>query len=460
MEVLLQVPIIDLRAVMRDDASRLPRPAWPVGSVDPDPGRSEFLRHFGALRSTGPEASGQWEGRLQHVDASPSLRLPPDFSQWFRDTLVQLNPRRPWYSQAACRERKYFGSAVSPRGFYQLRFVIRQTALNNPSGGIGILDAFREMPVHLPHRQDSVALSKAGRDLAQHIARSTTRVGMLGSVPKWAVTSGRPLMVLLADTHEFSTPDSDINEIITTGGAKLIYMLREQMDNWIVLTEPATRNRQDFALHLSRLHSERVTFSTLARHLVRGPDYRTRADLDQLKVERALASAASYLNKRHSFGHPQRELVAAIESDLKLHTGEWQALESILATMRPASMRAATEYVENLVNVKGDLVVGDSFKGVKGSTIINRSTVISSLNSLSSEKDRDVFAAAEEIVAALGSNNDEVTASVVEGLLEEMAGKRRGAILESLWSRAKELAPVLASLASAAATMQRLIAGG
>jgi hypothetical protein len=456
LEALIQIPIVDLRAVLNDRGDRLTRPSWPFGRVDPDRGRSEFMRGFSSLRNSNPNSTGDWEGRVQYVDAANAVRLPKDLSVWFRASLHSIKPGRPWYSQIVCRERRYFGSVSTPRAFLQLRFSLSGTHLEVLGDGLDVLAALRSMPIRLGSQTAEVALERIGFQLSKSVGDLTTRVERANAVPSWAISAARPLFVLTAFSDELANPAAQSVGQLQTGSSRLSYLFLENADHWIVINPRGSRAGASFDLHLSRIHSERSTFVALASHIARGRPLRDRTDLDLERLEQVISTTSRYLEKKYSFGRDQQQLIEAVESDLELHSAEWEALFRAFRSMRRTT-RARAERVVKLINkVEGDYIAGDKMTGIVNSTIINRSAVISSLNKLHLEQDQSIARAARGILSAISHVDSHRVTETAEALIEEIAGRRRSSVVAALWDQLGLLTPSVRGNAEICAVINTL----
>jgi hypothetical protein len=463
-DCLIQIPVADFRGLASSDLGRRRRPAWPHGLVGVAPGSGEFLAGFGELRDTLPAETGNWAGRAQHVPAGRALVLENDFGRYFRRGMAAaglLSPESSRELYARVRSRAYFGSALSPRSFLQLKIEITagRTRLDDATLG-ALIDLVARLPVRIGRSPARRALAECGPPLARYLQQVTTRSGFTGKCPRWLVTPGRALCIVTLP-HAPELTARQCQRVPLAGGADghVHYGRRAGMDAWIVGGQPAAWGRR-FELHLSRLHSERVVFENLAREIAlqpraAGPD----PLLDREKVQHALLQCANYLSRRVAFGNGQRELVAALESDLIMHAAEWDALGDAIGQMRP-TVRRSVESAFQIIN--GDVVLGskgDTFENVTSSAIINRSAVQHALNNLGSDEDADLRGALAELARAVEPRNDWDASGLTESLIEECAGARRQEVIRALSERLAKAAPVAAEIERAGSAVRALPAG-
>lgn len=460
MDVLIQVPIVDLRSFLAAPTGRLARPGWPVGLVADVAGHSQFLRGFSSLRDTLGSETGGWEGRAQHVDASRAVKLPADFGRALQAAVTRrlMGAPAPHDFFATCQSRAFYGSQTSARNFFQLRLVLNDPGQYELGHFDSVADALFELPVRVG-TGSAVPLMRVGPALARYLRRQTTKRTFPGRAPTWSVTSGRLLLgfeVMRRDKDVLPAADTALR---CRDGTTLHCLENSAADIWIVCLPEgrrASRSPSEYMLHLSRLHSERVTLTKLAEaiairrlsiHRDSGPGW----DLLQL----ALDDAAGYLNQRTKFGHDQRSMLELLQNDLRLHAPQWQALQRTLSTMRPA---VAHNVVQALTIIEGDQVGGDKFENVSGSTIVSRSIVQSAFNELSAASMDDLRAELEELLNLVQQTGNPEAADLAQSFVEESAGARRGGVLKALWTRLQAIAPVVGGLAAAGTAIAQILA--
>jgi hypothetical protein len=91
--------------------------------------------------------------------------------------------------------------------------------------------------------------------------------------------------------------------------------------------------------------------------------------LDPEQLQRALSDAVKYLRRDVAFGHNQAALMRAIESDLRMHAAQWDALKDQIDPLRPYIHDGVGQVLQI---VMGDNVMGDKFDNIHSSTIVNR----------------------------------------------------------------------------------------
>ncbi|HEU0287715.1 MAG TPA: hypothetical protein VFR22_11785 [Nocardioidaceae bacterium] len=461
MELLVQHPVTDLRGMLIRDAGRRRRPTWPHGDVGVRPGLGEFQPGFGPLTDTSPDQTGNWSGRAQHVSARRAVRLPRSMWSYFRHAMQSSeiwSPTSDKELQTTDCRREFYGSSVSPRAFLQLRFQLADPVRALDQGQLaGLVDTLLAMPVRVATSAREIPLGEVGRDFAAYWRTSSTSVLAGENPPGWSVSASRPLCVLTVDRVERPQEGSSFVPIDPdTDAVELRYGRRSEADVWVVASARRSMDARTLQLHLSRLHSERSTFETLARVLALESPNRGRDQLlDSDKLQRALSDGAKYIRRDFAFGHDQAALMRAIESDLHMHAAQWDALDDQINSFRP-HVRSGVDHVLQIV--MGDNVMGDKFDNINSSTIVNRSAVQNAFNRLSDNSETELYTALKQIAEAVERLNDTEASDVAESLIEEAAGSKRRGVLAALWARLQQIAPVVSSLTGSAAVVTSLIA--
>lgn len=454
MEVLLQLPLADLRSLVTRETGRRSRPTWPTGRVGRSPGEGEFLPGFGPLRRTPASGTGGWEGRAQNVPASRAVRLPAGYGTFLNDWMLSRvgrtqDDRR---YRLKLRDRNFYGSAVSPRSFLEMRFNVDAV----PEGALPwthlrlIALGMLNIPVRVATGQVPIPFAEAGPQFARLVARASTRNTYHEQLPAWLLSPGPPMCVIEVD--DFPTVGLDDGIVSPDGGngqpmPDLRYSEIEASDVWFVRRSQALESKT-LHLHLLRLHSERVAFEAVARALA----YNSRADVNyQLqasdpRVQRTIQACINYLSRSVAYGRNQTGLLRAIEFDLTLHAAEWDALRSSLLLLPERTQVQVTQVLELVI---GEKVMGDKFENIHNSTIVNRSAVVDSFNQIASNNEQELLEALKEISAAVEKEGNHQAADLTEGLIKEFAGARNPSVLQLFWNGLKAAAPVVSSLAGA-----------
>ncbi len=466
--LLVQLPFVDLRPLMREPTGRLKKPTWPTGRVSATPGSGEFVRGFGELCRTRPRDTGGWEGRAQHVRAHGALRFPPEAGAWLTQRLRTTG--RFWPpARVRCTGRALYGSAISPRWFLQFDFELDIAGrLQHVDRLVELARAGASIPVRIPSSpQERVALVSAGPPLARFIRECSTANNFSQEhperLPTWWFESLRPMVAVDAATPEVAESRSQLREILHDDHGALHYCYVEGSlgyDLWLALQTcdvslPAYSSRQA-RLHLSRFHSERVAMMAIARALAterlgKAEVLEAQAAWDEL--QQTLIHGFGFLHRDHAFGRDQRAMMGALQADLVMNAAEWDVLRSVVAKMRPAvsaHMEAIFKYVQ------GDQVMGDKFENISNSSIVNRSSVVESFNAIREASEIDLVEAMAAVGEQVERSGSPEAAEAFEELAQEMAKERRKPVLKALWYKVKDLAPGVTAIATAVAAIEKV----
>jgi len=117
------------------------------------------------------------------------------------------------------------------------------------------------------------------------------------------------------------------------------------------------------------------------------------------------------------------------------------------------------EKAANLVNNNfyGNTIMGDQFKDISDSTIVNRSLIQSTMKSIEGNYGNDLSNTLNEISKAIEENGDIGVGKVYEAFVGE-AGKEapNKTLLKSLWTGIEAAVPTLKTTAEIGATVAKL----
>lgn len=466
MDLLIQIPLVDLRGLVSPPVGRRSKPTWPNGLVGARSGTGEFLGGFGQLRNATAAQSDGWSGRVQYVNARRAVRLPSNFSDYYvselRSELGWTPPDRRSL-RAQVRERFYYGSVVSPRSFVDIRIHVNNMPKPEKWSLIGpILDATTRLPMLVPGNSRPRTLVDVGPSIAQYLREHTTANSFVDRVPTWTIVAGKPLVVLSKGRvspdeppKEFETPR------VTPQGNPILahYQRRNGVDCW-VLDEPGNERRHRQQLHLSRLHAERTTFQVLVRALAQSSSgaMTPKLDSESPALQAALRECSNYLKRVTAYGEDQAATQEVLQADLSLHAAEWDALRESLSSLPVGLARMAAPVLAVIVEERTEIIMGDKFENIHNSNIVNRSKVVNAFNTLSDDDDQDLKDALRQIVEAVEALDDEEASDVAEELVDAVANKKKPSVIKALWTSLQEAAPVVSTLSGAAATIAGLFA--
>jgi len=105
----------------------------------------------------------------------------------------------------------------------------------------------------------------------------------------------------------------------------------------------------------------------------------------------------------------------------------------------------------------GEQIMGDKFENISNSTIINRSLLSNSLNTVSSLYGDDVKKALEEISSHIEKSEDKESAELFNGFNQEINnGKQSKTVLKTLWNGLVSSLPDAAKVTTAIATISKI----
>ncbi|MBL8777542.1 MAG: hypothetical protein JNK12_16490 [Acidimicrobiales bacterium] len=97
---------------------------------------------------------------------------------------------------------------------------------------------------------------------------------------------------------------------------------------------------------------------------------------------------------------------------------------------------------------------GDRIQAGEGSTVVNRSAITSSFNSVSDSGLREDL---ERLIAVVESAGDAEAAELTEALVAEAVGPKRRSVLRPLWSRIQEIVPTVGAAVTVGSKLSELL---
>lgn len=257
----VQIPFADLRPFLGTDYGRLPIPGWPHPQVD-----AEFVRAVGAVRQRKAGGVSPWMGEGYYADAARAIQFPPKFARWpyawgGNSTSMQAIFRR-FFSDGRAVARMEIGFA--PRNRYSQLMGLSGTDL------VSLVASCLGVPVRVRSADNGKVtreLVVAGRELARHLQRATTRNGSKPPAEPWCVRSLRPIVVAVYRPEELVEVPRGAKEVpIDAQGHRAWNLLVGRngitVPTWLI-REDQVRDRDHLRrirLHLFRLHAEREVF--------------------------------------------------------------------------------------------------------------------------------------------------------------------------------------------------------
>jgi hypothetical protein len=107
----------------------------------------------------------------------------------------------------------------------------------------------------------------------------------------------------------------------------------------------------------------------------------------------------------------------------------------------------------------GEFIMGDSFKDIKDSTIINRSKVVNALNTVGGHIDEDTKSAIIEVANIVGQSQNAAAGALLDQFNDELAKPQHDrSKLKQFWSGLTTLLPDIAKLGGAVAKIVAIFA--
>jgi flagellar motor component MotA len=104
--------------------------------------------------------------------------------------------------------------------------------------------------------------------------------------------------------------------------------------------------------------------------------------------------------------------------------------------------------------------MGDIFRDISGSTIINRSTIEGAVNTLTGAGETDVAEALKKVAELVEQSGDHETAELYDAFAEEVQQEQpRKSVLRSTWTALKSALPALAQAAAVAGLIDKFVTG-
>jgi hypothetical protein len=401
MLVVVQIPIVDLRALRGGEPAVLRAPRWGRPRLYPTAQR-DFLRGVGAMNLRKQEAP--WLAESHYIDAKRTIRFASNLHK------IGLYPifRRVYHEDLVYRLEIGL----------DLGYELRQT-LRAESPPWSIARTVLALPVHLTGSDEQpVPLANFGPVLARRLAAATVSSGGKARRRGDELIDGTAAVVI--EWHGRDTEDRApfVQEWLTLPYARASGWLLEK--SWQHTTGGQTRLLR---LHITRLHADLaltdVILDACERKLV---------DEGSEPVLRSLDRLATRLNKSTLHGYEQRDAVRRIAAS----AGEHYAQKSDtlirlreLAESDPEKrrLRYLLEHFggdivtqKNVVNSDGDgniIQVGTNLHNQMRDNIV-KSTVGTSLPDLTAELLREISA----LRARLGEEAPDVE-DAAEGLRKE-----------------------------------------
>lgn len=354
MLVLLQFPIADLRAFLRDGAGRLQQPNWPPR---PSPGFQPFVRGFGHARARRRGPDPAWPDEQAFCDAGRALRF---------DALPRLAPSGH-HVRCAFRRLLFDGIAVA-RVELGLSYSPARPAspdclstTRHKLDGADILRSALCLPIFVPgraNRSDAQPLATAGPRLARHYRECTTERNRKSPPPLTGagVTSGSPVAIIVSSRRERLAPlDVPMREVHAKPLKDPPYVCFAKLQTdwgalptWFVEGRNASFHEvRSWRLCLARLHAEIEVLHTVLSSIDGGSlEYACQTPAGD-RLEQYLNGATRWLNKSWWSGVEKSEITKVLGStDSWPHWSELVRLRDKLAGARAHIVTKVERFVQ------------------------------------------------------------------------------------------------------------------
>ena len=105
-----------------------------------------------------------------------------------------------------------------------------------------------------------------------------------------------------------------------------------------------------------------------------------------------------------------------------------------------------------------EIIMGDVFKNISNSSIINRSSFFDALSSLEAKSEPDLMAALESIAGEVEASGNKAAGELLEQLMEELSREEpRRSLIKRSWEGLVDLLPSVAKIATATAALGKLL---
>ncbi|WP_166486160.1 hypothetical protein [Jannaschia sp. CCS1] len=105
-----------------------------------------------------------------------------------------------------------------------------------------------------------------------------------------------------------------------------------------------------------------------------------------------------------------------------------------------------------------EIIMGDVFKNISNSSIINRSAFFDTMSSLEAKSEPELMSALEHIADEVEKSGNNEAGELLEQLMEEISREKpRQSLIKRTWSGLTDILPSVAKIATATAALGKLI---
>lgn len=341
----VQLPLIDARALIATETRKLDRPRFALGADDFEP---EFLRSFGPLERADPGAPPDWPCEMAFCSARNGFRLTSSGLSTLDRELgagsFQVAFRR-FLSNAETIGRAELGLEAKHRA---------QAERLTGERMIEILRRLAQLPLHVGNGEAAldVTLANLGPALSTLVLASTTGWQQTPAgfeTASWWVSPGAPVVIVEFREHELSVPSGAVAVELSDPAIDLAYLRGPAGIPHVWFVRSSARARADrirqIRLHLTRLHTERESIRVVLRLVAEGRLSMTADPDDELNL--FLERADGFLRRGEPYGNPQSEMLRVVARADSSITGNLRtSLEQELGKTRHTLRRRLQERVE------------------------------------------------------------------------------------------------------------------
>jgi hypothetical protein len=462
--LVLQFPIADVRSFISANTYKLARPSWPIAQV-----KKEFVRYFGIVDRRKKGGLKNWTGEGVYSVAKNAFRFPSLESQtWYEDDVLMARAIcafRRLFSNGEALIRIETGFTIS--GDYWWRTLTEDWFIRIIDNLLGLKTLVRSPNGDL----EMCDLQDANRYLAPLYMNASTQWSHHGIhvYKNWWVMPCEPVLVVEYNNMMVSNWLPKNRQVLDTIAESEIeishfwfYRNGQGIRVWLLGYETSGPWECNIArrlrLNLLRLHSELECLKQILRLILQNklvievPS--KSSDLFQAYLNRSIR----ILSQCKGYGFPQDEILKTvlgyeeiINPDQKITL--MSQLEKMRLNIRKkldnftskskviAQPAIVIEHIGKKINIKNtttykidEVVMGDKFKDITDSTIINRSHVEKSFNKVNEKYDEETANAILRVAKEIERSDNKDAGALFDGFNQELAkSEPNKTVLKTIW---------------------------
>ena len=486
MFIVLQFPIADVRSFVSCNTYKLTRPSWPIAQI-----KREFVRYFGIVVRRKKGGIENWTGEGVCSVAKNALRFPSlELETWYESGVKIAKP--------ACVFRRFFSNGevvVRIETGFKIKIDWRIKAFTE-NKFITIIDNLLGLKTLVRSHNAELKmcdLQNANRYLAPLYLNASTQSSHqdINDSKNWWAIPCEPVLVVEYDKNDCKVlpKNAQVLESIAESEIELSHFwfyrngqgIRVWLlgyDSWVPYMFDTARNLR---LNLLRLHSELECLKQILRLILQ----------DKLVLEipsKASDRFQAYVNrsirifsKSTSYGFPQDEILKTVLGYEEIINPDQKiTLMSLLEKMRLnilkkldnftskskviAQPAIVIEHIGKKINIKNtttynidEVVMGDIFKNISNSTIINRSHVEKSFNKVNEKYDEETAKAIIKIAEEIERSGNRDAGALFDGFNQELAKPEPNkTVLKTIWDGIVTHLPSITSMVDIVSKITKL----